>query len=294
MKTQDHAKAICNIINVHFDQAEKRVDQVYADFFSSTRAVLKRHWRHKKDIPSDLMALPRHAWGFIAKYIFRNKQIKELPKTGKVQEVERIIAEQLLDLRGLENKVEQYVHPYQEQFESELTDILEKVPSLQREQYARELEIHVARLNTPIEGAREALVFLVAGIVGKVFSDKITFGSSIATGKAVATSIYVSQLSWFGSLWTGIFGVPTWVGYAGAGAGVFAAIIVAPFLTPLFEISINRIRARKILRQAIAAARQKLTGKNRDAVDLAGKTAIYLQVLPDIIEIARRTAKVFL
>lgn len=294
METEEYAEDLRRIIDAHFDQSEKRVDQVYADYFSSTGAVLGRHWRHKKDIPSDLMALPRHAWGFVARKILRKKRLKELPKTGKVREVERIIAEQLLDLPGLEKKIEHYVQPFQEQFAREMTEILEQVPSLQREQFTRELEAHVARLNTPIEGAREAVVFLIAGIVGKVFSDKITFGSSIATGKAVATSIYLGQLSWFGSLWAGLFGVPTWVGYAGAGAGVCAALIVAPLLTPLFEMGINRLRARKILRATVAAAREKLTGRGRDGFDIAGKTAIYLQVLPDIVEIARRTVRFFL
>jgi hypothetical protein len=40
--------------------------------------------------------------------------------------------------------------------------------------------------------------------------------------------------------------------------------------------------------------RVKLTRSSPDAFDIAGKTAIYLQVLPDIVEIAKRTAKVFL
>ncbi len=293
METKDYQKDIIGIINTHFDQAETRVDDVYASYFSSTKAVLGRHWRHKKDIPSDLMALPRHTWGFISGKIFR-KKTKPLPKTGKTREIESLIADELLDLKGLEKKVEEYVKPYQEQFEQDFTDILEDIPSLQREQFTKELELHVERLNTPIEGTREAVIFLIAGIVGKVFSDKITFGSSIATGKAVATSIYMSQLSWFGSLWAHLFGVPSWVGYAGAGAGVLTALLVAPFLTPAFELGINKFRARKILRETVHAARQKLTGKSRDAVDLAGKTAIYLQVLPDLIEIAKRTAKTFI
>lgn len=293
MKTQDYQNAIIKIINDHFDEAEKRVEEVYAAYFSSTKAVLGRHWRNKRDIPSDLMALPRHTWGFLSKKIFR-KQTKPLPKTGKAKEIEILIADNLLDLKGLEQKIENYVKPFQEKFELEFTEILEQIPSLQREKFSKELELHVERLNTPIEGTREAVIFLIAGIIGKVFSDKVTFGSSIATGKAVATSVYMSQLSWFGSLWAHLFGVPSWVGYAGAGAGVLAAVVVAPFLTPVFELGINKFRARKILRLAVESARQKLTGKGKDALDLAGKTAIYLQVLPDLIEVAKRTARTFL
>lgn len=293
MEQQFSEAALRNIIHEHLDEAGKRVDQVYAKHFASTRAVLARHWRHKKDIPADLMALPRHTWGFFSRTILRRKS-QPLPKTGKARELEGVIAEQLLDLKGLEKKIEHYVQPYKDEFEHELSSILEQVPSLQRQAFTKELEMQVERLNTPIEGTREAVVFLIAGIVGKVFSKKVTFGSSIATGKAVAVSVYMSQLSWFGSLWAKIFGIPSWVGYAGAGAGVMAALIVAPLLTPVFELGINRMRARKILRQTVAAARQKLTGKGRDAVDIAGKTAIYLQVLPDIIEVAKRTARVFI
>lgn len=294
IETLDHKRAILQIINDHFDLAETRVEEIYTAHFSSIGAVLKRHWCHKGDIPSDLIALPKHTWNFVAKKISKNVQTKEFPKTGKVREVEKIIAEQLLDLPGLEKKIEKYVHSCQERFELEFADILGQVPSLRREQFARELELQVARLQTPIEGVREAAVFLVVGIVGKIYSEKITFGSSIATGKVVVTSVYLSQLSWFGSLWAGIFGVPAWVGFAGMGAGMFAAIVVVPFLTPLFEIGINRFRARKILQSSVGAARNKLTGSGPDAFDVAGKTAIYLQVLPDLIEIGKNTAKAFL
>ena len=293
METQDYKKDILKIIDDHFDHAESRIEKVYVANFSNTKAVLWRHWRNKKDIPSDLMALPRHTWGYLSNKIFK-KQTKPLPKTGKAKEIESIIADELLDLQGLENKVENYVRPYQEKFEKDFKDVLEQIPSLQREKFAKELELHVERLNTPIEGTREAVVFLIAGIIGKVFSDNVTFGSSIATGKAVATSIYVGQLSWFGSLWANLFGVPSWIGYVGAGAGIFTALIVAPLLTPAFELGINKFRARKILQEVVATARQKLTGNSLDAVDVAGKTAIYLQVLPDLIEIARRTSKAFI
>lgn len=293
MKEQDHIQAIQKIINDHFDEAEGRIDQVYAASFTSVQAVLKRHWKHKKDIPSDLMSLPRNAWNVVSKIILRSKT-KALPKTGKTKEVEAIIADDLLDLKGLEQKIENYVQPYQEEFDKEFADILHDIPALHREKFAKELELKVEQLNVPIEGAREAVVFLLAGIIGKMFSDKVTFGSSIATGKAVAISVYFSQLSWFGSLWAKIFGIPTWVSVAGAGAGLFAALLIAPMLTPVFELGINRFRAKKILRQTIAAARQKLSGKSRDAIDIAGKTAIYLQVLPDVVEMARKTAKAFM
>jgi hypothetical protein len=284
---QNHEVEILKIINDHFDLAEERLEEIYVSHFANTKAVLGRHWRHKKDIPSDLMALPKHAYGSLAKIYSKKVQIKEIPKTGKVCEVEKIIAEKLLDLQGLEKKIEQYVQPYQDEF----TSILEQVPALQREKFLKELEIQVARLQTPTDGAKEAVVFIIVGLIGKVFGDKITFGSSMATGHAVALSIYMSQLSWFGSLWYSIFGAPAWVAYAGMGAGMLVVIVISPFLTPLFELAINCMRARKILKKSIAVARHKLTASDNDCFDIAGKTAIYLQVLPDIITAAKWAAK---
>ncbi len=286
----DHGTAILKIINNHFDQAEERIGDVYATYFVNLREVLGRYWRHKRDIPSDLLALPRHTWNLMAGKFFK-KQVKPIPKSGKMKEVERIISDHLLDLKGLEKKIEDYAKPYQMEFEKEYTEILKQIPALKRKKFTEELKKHLEKLSIPIEGIREAVLFLVAGIVGKVFSEKVTFGSMMATGKAVAASIYISQLSWFGSLWASIFGIPAWVSYAGAGAGIIAGVVIAPLLQPFFEIGINRFRAKRVLKDIVNSARQKLTAKGRDSFNIAGKVAIYLQVLPDLAELTRTTAK---
>ena len=290
MIQQDHQAAIMALITNHFDEASGRVDEVYETYFVDTRAVIGRHWRHKRDIPSDLAAPFKHLWAITSRKLLRANKTIDFPKTGKTQEMEQIISEQLLDLPGLEKKIEDYVRPYQELFERELAAVLEEVPALRREEFSKELERYVGRLNTPVEGAREAVFFLIMGVVGRVYSDKITFGSSLATGKAVASSLYVSQLSWFGSLWASLFGVPSWVAWAGMGGGVVVTLAIAPALTPLFEIGINRLRAKKILRNTVDTARHRLTGSGSDAYDVAGQTAIYLQFFPDVIDIARKLA----
>ena len=56
LQVQDHNKTILIIINSHFDIAEERVDEVYCHHFSDTKTVFSRHWRHKKDIPYDLVS----------------------------------------------------------------------------------------------------------------------------------------------------------------------------------------------------------------------------------------------
>lgn len=69
--------------------------------------------------------------------------------------------------------------------------------------------------------------------------------------------------------------------------------MAAPLLTPIFEVGINLIQAITILRSSISGSREKLTGDDSDAFDVAGKTAIYLQFLPDVIDAARKTARLF-
>ena len=288
----DHTKAIRSIIDEHFDQAEQRLDEVYAAHFADLKVIMDRHWRHRRDIVSDFLVLPRHAWNFISKKVLK-KSAKLIPKNRKTQELETIIAEELLDIKGLEAKVEDYVKPYQLKFENEFTDVLEQIPALQRKKFTKQLEKHTQRLVAPVEGVRELALFLVAGMVGKVFSEKLTYGSLIAAGQAVATQIYIGQLWWFPSLWASVFGVPTWVTVIGAGAGIVSGFLVAPCLTPFFELGFNKLRAKKILREVLHSARHRLTDKKRDSLNVAGKVAIYLQVLPELVLVARKTARAF-
>jgi len=282
---------IIEIIDIHFKNAESRVDEIYECHFADIKTVFERHWHHKKDVPYDLITPLKYAYDFALKKIVPGKKLSEFPRSGKALEIEKIISEYLLDLPGLENKINEYVKPYQDLFEQELSDILKKVPALQREEFTKGLKLEIDRLQTPIEGAREATLFLVAGVVGKVYSG--AFSGTFTAGSAVGETIYLSQLSWFGSLWAHVFGAPAWVGWAGGFVGILITLIAAPLLTPFFEVGINRIRAKKILRSSIIAAREKLTDNQSDAFDVAGKTAIYLQFLPDVIDVARKAAGLF-
>ncbi len=203
---QDHNKNILAILNNHFDIAERRIDEVYNQHFSDPKAVVNRHWRHTKDIPYDLVSPFKYVYDLVSKKIIPNKKIYEFPKSGKSQEMEQIFSEQLLNLSGLEKEINAYVKLYQELFEKELSDILEIVPAFQREAFSKKLKFNIDRLQTPIDGAREAALFLVAGIISKVLSGNI--GGSFSAGSAVSQTIYLSQLSWFGSLWVSIIGTP--------------------------------------------------------------------------------------
>lgn len=288
---QDHKKNILAIINSHFDVAEERVDEVYENYFSDVKEVFTRHWRNKTDIPNDIVTPLKYAFNYVSKKVSPDKKITAFPRSGKAKEIEQIISEKLLDLPGLETEISDYVKPYHEHFERELTDVLESVPVLHREKFSEELKLQIDKLQTPIDGAREAALFLIIGVVGKVYSG--TFSGTFGAGAAVGNAVYISQLSWYGSLWAHIFGAPAWVGWAGGVVGLLLALAVAPLLSPIFEFGINLIRAKTILRSSISGAREKLVGNDIDAFDVAGKTAIYLQFLPDVIDAARRVAGMF-
>lgn len=285
---EQHRQNINDIVESHLDEAKNRVTPVYLTYFASPRVVLSRHWRHRGDIPKELATLPRSAWGFIKKATTRNKnQLNSVALSGKQNELYTAIEVELLDLPGLDKKLQDYVAHYQANFEAQLSDLLDGLPTHQREDFERQLAHHIERMSVPVEGSREALMFLLTGLLGKGLGAS-GFGSSIATGQAAATAIYTSNLSWWGSLWVSLTGVPAWVGWVGATSGLMATLIIAPFLSPLLDVGINRIRGKKMLREIIEQVRARVIKPPNDAVDVLGKLAVYLQLLPDIIYFAAK------
>ena len=261
-------------------------------YFASPSVVLSRHWRHRGDIPKELATLPRAAWGFIKSAATRNKnqadkQRKSISLSGKQHELYTAIEVELLDLRGLDKKLQDYAAEYQANFDAKLHDLLNGLPTNQREEVERQLAHHIERMSLPVEGSREALMFLLTGLMGKGLGAS-GFGSSLATGQAAATAIYTSNLSWWGSLWVSLTGVPAWVGLVGATSGLLATLIIAPFLAPLLEVGINRFRGKKMLLEIIEHVRTRVIKPPSDAVDVLGKLAVYLQLLPDIIRFAAK------
>ncbi|MCD2452370.1 hypothetical protein GO003_018440 [Methylicorpusculum oleiharenae] len=289
---EQHRKNLSNIVESHLDEAKNRVTPVYLAYFASTSVVLSRHWRHRGDIPRELAALPRSVWGFIKSTATRkknqpNKQLNSVALSGKQLELYSVIEVELLDLPGLDKKLQDHIAHYQANFEAQLSDLLDGLPTHQREDVERQLAHHIERMSVPVEGSREALMFLLTGLLGKGLGAS-GFGSSIATGQAAATAIYTSNLSWWGSLWVSLTGVPAWVGWVGATSGLMATLIIAPFLSPLLEVGINRFRGKKMLLEIIEQVRKRVIKPPNDAVDVLGKLAVYLQLLPDIIHFAAK------
>jgi hypothetical protein len=289
---EQHRQNLNDIVESHLNEAKNRVTPVYLKYFASPSVVLSRHWRHRGDIPKELATLPRSAWSFIKSAATRkknqpDKQLNSISLSGKQLELYTAIEVELLDLYGLDKKLQDYVAQYQSNFDAKLSDLLNGLPTNQREEVERQLSHHIERMSLPVEGSREALMFLLTGLMGKGLGAS-GFGSSIATGQAAATAIYTSNLSWWGSLWVSLTGVPAWVGLVGATSGLLATLIIAPFFAPLLEVGVNRFRGKKMLLEIIEHVRTRVIKPPSDAVDVLGKLAVYLQLLPDIIRFAAK------
>ena len=290
--SEQHRQNLNDIVESHLDEAKNRVTPVYLTYLASPGVVLSRHWRHRGDIPKELASLPRSAWGFIksAASVRKNqpdKQLHSISLSGKQLELYTAIEIELLDLPGLDKKLQDYAAQYQTLFDAKLSALLNGLPTTQREEVEGQLARHIERMSLPVEGSREALMFLLTGLLGKGLGAS-GFGSSMATGQAAATAIYTSNLSWWGSLWVGLTGVPAWVGWVGATSGLMATLIIAPFFAPLLEVGVNRFRGKKMLLEIIEHVRTRVIKPPIDAVDVLGKLAVYLQLLPDIIRFAAK------
>lgn len=62
---EQHRQNLNDIVDLHLNEAKNRVTPIYWKHFASPSVVLSRHWRHRGDIPKELVTLPRSAWGFI-------------------------------------------------------------------------------------------------------------------------------------------------------------------------------------------------------------------------------------
>ncbi|WP_305907572.1 hypothetical protein Q9L42_015185 [Methylomarinum sp. Ch1-1] len=293
LTSEQHRHNLNQIVNSHLDEAKNRVTPVYEKYFASPKGVLSRHWRNRSDIPKELAALPRSAWSLLKSAKTKNnKQTIDhnnfLSLSGKQLELHNAIQEDLLDIQGLDQKLQNYVLQNQAHFEARLNDLLEDLPGRQREKFEQQLRLHIERMSLPVEGSREALMFLLTGLIGKGVGAS-SFGSSIATGQAAATAMYSGHLSWWSSIWMNLTGgIPAWVSIAGAASGFVAALMIAPLFSPWLEIGINRYRGKKMLFDVIEHVRTRVIKPPSDTVDVLGKLALYLQLLPDIINIAKK------
>ncbi|WP_317928674.1 hypothetical protein [Halioxenophilus sp. WMMB6] len=277
------------ITQTHFAEARSRTDQVYKTHFASAKAVALRHWQNRADIPKDLLNLPRSVWRLAQRALWRgHRQANPKVPTGKELALLAIIAEELLALSQLQTKYQHHLslHP---DLSSALFEELEgELGQLSAEQAQHNLQLAVERLRLSQEGSRDLLMFVSIGLLGRGLADKITFGSAAATGSALASSVYISQQSLLGGLWAGWFGAPAWVGMTGAVGGFGLVLLATPLISPLTELGVNRLRAKRLLARIVERTEAELNQPRLDLASTAGQLATYLQLLPDLLQVLKQ------
>ncbi|MGB1092688.1 MAG: hypothetical protein ACPGYX_11225, partial [Oceanobacter sp.] len=257
---------ILTLIDNHFALAATRVDDVYSRHFHRADVILNRHWRNRTDVPQDLLTLPRHVWGLANRAVGRHAAV--LPESGKQQELRRILEQELLDLPGLEQQMEQLLQPWMLGYQEQLEGISALAPE-QRHAFQDYVNHQLDRLQLPVEGFRDGLLSVTLILTGKAIGDNAMISSAATVGATVAKSIYLSHQTWWSAILAGWLGGPAWVGWMGAAGGILGALLLAPLLSPGIELGLNRWRARKILTQTVERAAQQL--QQRDGVMLASQ-----------------------
>ena len=281
----DHKLVLEQLIAEHFACARGRVDAVYHDYFHSLKTITKRHWKNRKDIPQDIAAVPRAGWSLI-KAAVGKKRAGSIRSSGKELELLDIVTTELLQLNVLSDKLNNYLE--KEVLGAGLTveelfHFLDKDNAAFIEQWLQKrIETH----SVAQEGARESLVFVATGLVGRAFSDKAVFGSSMGLGSMAATSFYVSQQSWWAGLMTQVFGVPGWVSVAGMVGGAATMLAVMPVISPIVETGVNRFRAKKMLTKIVDSVEKDMMKESPEVAGIAGRLATFIGMLPDLVQIA--------
>ncbi|WP_250657597.1 hypothetical protein [Alkalimarinus coralli] len=281
----DHKAALEEIIVRHFADARGRVNEICANHFFSIRAVTKRHWQHRKDIPQDIAAVPRAGWGLAKKLAGKGLQSGRIP-SGKEQALLEIVSQELLQLDQLSAKLNAYLKQEVEEVgltTEEVASLLDKGNAPLVEGWLKQrIETH----SVAQEGIRESLVFIATGLVGRAFSDKAVFGSTMGLGSMAATSLYLSHQGWWSGLMVQIFGVPGWVSVAGMMGGVVATLAIMPVISPLVETGVNRFRAERMLVRIVDAVEQDMMKDTPEIAGIAGRLATFIGLLPDLLQIA--------
>lgn len=259
----------------HFEDAHQRLDRVYRQHFTSLSAVCDRHRRHWRDIPGDLLAMPRALWRMLR----RRPADRARRLTGKEQEVALLLANEVLDLSGLRQRLEAQIHT------SPMSASPLREPSLpDDEQATRRLHQAVARWGGSHEGGRELLLFVLLGVAGRSLSDKVVIGSASLVGVSMASSLYISQQGILGGWWASWFGVPSWVSITGAVVGACTMLVLTPLFAPLIECLFNRMWRRRRLHRLIDEVHRELLPPRREQLWQWGG---YMQYLPDLLALLR-------
>jgi len=275
------------LINSHFEQAHQRVDGFYDLYFASFKSIVGRHWRYRRDIPRDLITIPRTTWRLVTHLTGRKGNYSKVKFSGKELAIANLIIDELLQFRLLEREIFKLIlnqDAISLKQVQELQELLEEYSPAQAQQ---KIELALHRLTVSQEGGRDALVFLTLGLIGRPLSDKVVFGSALGLGSTAATSLYISQQGFIGALWVKWMGVPMWVSVSGALAGFTALLLTTPLISPAVEFAVNRFRAKPFLHNIINRVQDTLLDTNTDVSTIAGYIGSYIQLLPELLQMLR-------
>ncbi|GAB3369339.1 hypothetical protein NCG89_08475 [Spongiibacter taiwanensis] len=266
------------MLDAHFIAARERVDEAYHHHFASLGSVLKRHWQHRRDVPADLLTLPRGLWQVLS------GRRGPRPLTGKEQAVAEIMAREVLDLPGLQQKLLFHLEGHPDYRPDAIAQLQAELAPYDADEALRRLHLAVAQWGQRHDNSREFLMFLGLGLLGRSLSDKIAFGSASVLGVSLASSAYLSQQGALSALWASWFGVPGWVAVSGAIGGFAVAIAATPLISPFLEYGFNRWGTRRRLLQMVDAVHREIRAPLGDRLWRVGA---YLQFIPDLVQVLR-------
>ncbi|MBB3048397.1 hypothetical protein FHR99_002671 [Litorivivens lipolytica] len=285
--TRDEWESRLNaMLDAHFSAARERVPDVCARHFHSLGGVAKRHWQHRRDIPRDLATIPRFTWRALRRLGGR-KVATEPRYSAKELALAGVIAGELLHLASLEESLLKHLGQHPELDPSKQREVEALLARYSPAELERRVRAAVARLAVDHEGSRDIILFITLGVAGRLLSDKIAFGSAGILGATAASSLYLSQQSYFSALWAKWFGLPGWVSVTGGAVGFMALILLTPVVAPLVECGINRFRAERTLLRLIDEVQRQLQSPGSDGYTLAAYAGTYVQLLPDLLNILR-------
>lgn len=280
-------QALTQAIRNHLQAARLRVPMVYQNHLASSRAIVKRHWQHRRDIPSDLASLPRSLLRMGQKLARRSDP--QAPPTLSRKEVAllQVLQIELLDLPGLQEALQSVLRAHSSSYAACERLMQEPGVASHLPEIESFLTHHLQRLSLPREGTRDLLVFMLIGLVGKSLHQNVVFGSSLATGSAVASSVYLASQSWWGAIWVQMTGIPAWVTLSGAVGGIAATLLITPLAAPVGEWLVNRWRGERYLIGVIDRIENNLLHSRADGVDFVTQLAGLAQFAPDLLTLLR-------
>ncbi|OZG74815.1 hypothetical protein BTA51_06675 [Hahella sp. CCB-MM4] len=289
--TPQFAEEISQIINAHFVAAHDRVPGFYRRHFVSLKGISARHWKNKKDIPHDLISVPKTFWRMSSR-LWKKGPLAPIPLSGKEAELLLVLEQELLQLSLLQQQLNQVIERWIPEWEACETMLQEPLTDQQSELITEFLRDRLGRFGGTREGGRDLLMFLLIGGLGRQVAghlgSQITFGSAMATGAALANGVYLSQQSFWGVIWAKLTGIPAWVGWVGAGSGMLASLAAAPLLSPLAELAINRLRGERYLHKMLDQIERESFHNRGDMLDMMGPLGSLSQMAPDLLALLKQ------